>query len=103
MQIRSASGAQFRLDQVADIEYDKGQTEIDRDGLRQSVAVTARITGSDLGTTINAIKAQLAKDVKLPAGMTIEYGGLYAEQQAIFPRIGDQSWLWQSCWFFSFC
>jgi multidrug efflux pump subunit AcrB len=87
LQIRSASGAQFRLDQVADVEYDKGQTEIERDGLRQSVAVTARITGSDLGTTINAIKTQLAKDVKLPAGMTIEYGGLYAEQQASFREL----------------
>jgi CzcA family heavy metal efflux pump len=87
LQIRSASGAQFRLEQVADIIYDKGQTEIERDGLRQSVAVTARITGSDLGTTISAIKAQLAKDVKLPAGMTIEYGGLYAEQQASFREL----------------
>jgi len=87
LQIRSASGTQFRLDQVADIVYDKGQTEIERDGLRQSVAVTARITGSDLGTTITAIKAQLAKDVKLPAGMTVEYGGLYAEQQASFREL----------------
>ncbi len=87
LQIRSASGTQFRLDQVADIQYDKGQTEIERDGLRQSVAVTARITGSDLGTTITAIKAQLAKDVKLPAGMNVEYGGLYAEQQASFREL----------------
>jgi CzcA family heavy metal efflux pump len=87
LQIRSASGAQFRLDQVADIEYDKGQTEIERDGLRQSVAVTARITGSDLGTTISAIKTRLAENVKLPAGMTVEYGGLYAEQQASFREL----------------
>lgn len=87
LQIRSASGAQFRLDQVAAIEYDKGQTEINRDGLRQMVSVTARITGTDLGTTIQNIKTQLAKDVKLPAGMTIEYGGLYAEQQSSFREL----------------
>ncbi len=87
LQIRSASGAQFRLDQVSSIEYDKGQTEIMRDGLRQMVSVTARITGSDLGTTIEKIKTQIAKDVKLPAGMTIEYGGLYAEQQSSFKEL----------------
>jgi multidrug efflux pump subunit AcrB len=86
--IRSATtGAQFRLDQVAQIEYDKGQTEIQRDGLRQSVAVTARLSGSDLGTAISAIKVQLAKDVKLPAGMTLEYGGIYQEQQASFREL----------------
>ena len=87
LQIRSASGAQFRLDQVATVEYDKGQTEITRDGLRQMRSVTARITGSDLGSTIDKIKAQLARDVKLPAGMTVEYGGLYAEQQSSFREL----------------
>jgi multidrug efflux pump subunit AcrB len=86
--VRSATiGAQFRLDQVAQIEYDKGQTEIQRDGLRQSVAVTARLSGSDLGSAISAIKVQLARDVKLPAGMTLEYGGLYQEQQASFREL----------------
>jgi multidrug efflux pump subunit AcrB len=85
--IRTSNGTQFRLDQVADIEYDKGQTEINRDGLRQSVAVTARITGSDLGGTIDKIKARLAADVVFPAGMTVEYGGLYAEQQASFREL----------------
>jgi multidrug efflux pump subunit AcrB len=86
--VRSATtGAQFRLDQVAVAEYDKGQTEIQRDGLRQSVAVTARLSGSDLGSAISAIKAQLAKEVKLPPGVTIEYGGLYQEQQASFREL----------------
>ncbi|HTF38102.1 MAG TPA: efflux RND transporter permease subunit, partial [Blastocatellia bacterium] len=74
----------FRLDQIADIEYDKGQTEIARDGLRQTVGVTARLEGIDLGSAIGTIQARLGKDVKLPQGMTLEYGGLYREQQASF-------------------
>jgi Cu/Ag efflux pump CusA len=40
IQVRSSSGQLFRLDQVADIEYDKGQAEINRENLRQMVAVT---------------------------------------------------------------
>ena len=87
LQVRSSSGALFRLDQVADIEYDKGQTEIARDGLRQSVAVTGRLEGKDLGTAIAEIKNLLAKEVKLPPGMTIEYGGLYEEQQSSFREL----------------
>ena len=87
LQIRSSNGQQFRLDQVAKIEYNEGQTEMNRDGLRQTVAVTARITGSDLGGTINKIKTDLAKNVKLPTGMTVEYGGLYAEQQSSFREL----------------
>ncbi|PYS96420.1 MAG: acriflavin resistance protein [Acidobacteria bacterium] len=87
LQVRSSTGALFRVEQVADVEYDKGQTEIDREGLRQLVAVTARLEGTDLGTAISRIKAQLARDVKLPPGMTIEYGGLYGEQQASFREL----------------
>jgi multidrug efflux pump subunit AcrB len=87
LMLHSASGNSFRLDQVADVDYEKGQTEIQRDGLRQSVSVTSRISGSDLGSTIKLIQAKLAKDVKLPAGMTIEYGGLFAEQQSGFREL----------------
>ena len=87
LQIRSTTGALFRLDQVADVEYDKGQTEINRENLRQTIAVTGRLEGKDLGTAINEIKTVLAKNVKLPPGMTLEYGGLYQEQQSSFREL----------------
>jgi CzcA family heavy metal efflux pump len=87
LQIRSASGQMFRMEQVADIEYEKGQTEVNRENLRQTVAVTGRLEGKDLGTAIGEIREHLAKEVKLPPGMTIEYGGLYQEQQSSFREL----------------
>lgn len=87
LRIRTLTGGFARLDQVADIEYDKGQTEIVRDGLRQSVSVTGRIAGTDLGGTIQQIKSAMASKVKLPAGMTVEYGGVYQEQQDSFRQL----------------
>ena len=88
LQIRSpVKNALFRLEQVADVEYDKGQKEIARDGLRQTVSVTARLQGLDLGSAIKAIQERLAKEVRLPPGMTIEYGGLYRQQQSSFREL----------------
>ncbi len=87
LQVRSSAGALFRLDQIADIDYDKGQTEIAREGLRQSVAVTGRLEGRDLGSAIAEIKNLLASEVKFPAGMTVEFGGLYQEQQSSFREL----------------
>jgi CzcA family heavy metal efflux pump len=87
LQVRSSSGQLFRLDQVADIEIDKGQAEIERENLRQMIAVTGRLEGSDLGTAVRQIREQLAKDVKLPPGMTVEFGGLYEEQQSSFGEL----------------
>jgi CzcA family heavy metal efflux pump len=87
LQVRSSSGQMFRLDQVADIEYDKGQAEIERENLRQMIAVTGRLEGSDLGSAIRQIQSQLVTDVKLPPGMTVEYGGLFQEQQSSFREL----------------
>lgn len=87
LQVRAPSGQLFRLDQVAEISYDKGQAEIERENLRQMVAVTGRLEGSDLGTAIRQIQSQLVKDVRLPPGMTVEYGGLYQEQQSSFREL----------------
>jgi len=87
LQVRSSSGQLFRLDQVADVDIDKGQTEIERENLRQMVGVTGRLEGSDLGTAIRQIQDQLVKDVKFPPGMTVEYGGLYQEQQSSFREL----------------
>jgi CzcA family heavy metal efflux pump len=87
LQVRSSSGQLFRLDQVASVEIDKGQAEIKRENLRQMIAVTGRLEGSDLGTAIRQIQNQLAKDIKLPPGMTVEYGGLYQEQQSSFREL----------------
>lgn len=87
LQVRSSSGQLFRLDQVATVEIDKGQAEIQRENLRQMIAVTGRLEGSDLGTAIRQIQDRLVKEVKLPAGMTVEYGGLYQEQQSSFGEL----------------
>jgi CzcA family heavy metal efflux pump len=85
--IRGPGGALFRLDQVADLRYESGVTEIDRDGLRRTVAVTARLDGVDLGTGIAQIKALLAEKLTLPPGMTLEYGGMYREEQRSFQEL----------------
>jgi len=87
LQVRSSTGQLFRLDQVADIEIDKGQAEIERENLRQMIAVTGRLEKNDLGTAIRQIQDQLVKDVKFPPGMTVEYGGLYREQQSSFREL----------------
>ena len=88
LQIRSTtSNTLFRLDQVANVEYDAGQAEIRREGLREYIAVTGQLKDIDLGSAINLIKQKLSQEVKLPPGMTLEYGGVYQEQQSSFREL----------------
>ena len=48
------------------------------------VAVTARISGRDLGSTVADVKKLLDQRGALPTGMYYELGGLYAQQQQAF-------------------
>jgi CzcA family heavy metal efflux pump len=84
--IRTPSGAVVRLDQVVDVEQTPGQLELERDDLRQDIAVTANLQGRDLGSAMSEIRGILDKDPTLPPG-TIEYGGLYEQQQESFRNL----------------
>ncbi len=72
------------LGEVASVQADTGETEIARDDLRTSVAVTARLENRDMGSAMREVRRTLAEKLVLPPGMTLRYAGLYAEQQASF-------------------
>ena len=79
-----ADGHLFPLARVADIHVVTGQAEIGRENMRRMDAVTARVTGRDTGSAAKEVQQAVAKQGILPAGVTFEMGGLYAEQQSAF-------------------
>ena len=84
--LRAPDGTLVKLTQVADIVEEPGQLELRREDLRQDVAVTARLEGRDLGSAMAEIRAKLSADKSLPPG-TIEFGGLYQQQQESFRNL----------------
>ncbi|NBV23807.1 MAG: efflux RND transporter permease subunit [Proteobacteria bacterium] len=84
--LRTADGGIVKLSQVADVTEEPGQLELRREDLRQDVAVTARLEGRDLGSAMDEIRAKLGEDKSLPPG-TIEFGGLYQQQQESFHNL----------------
>jgi CzcA family heavy metal efflux pump len=84
--IRTPTGVMVKLSQVADVVEEPGQIELRREDLRQLVGVTARLEGRDLGGAMAEIRAKLAEDKSLPPG-TVEFGGLYQQQQESFRNL----------------
>jgi multidrug efflux pump subunit AcrB len=84
--IRTSNGAIVRLDQVADLNLEPSEVELDRDDLRQDIIVSARLEGRDMGSTMRDIQTTLSQDNWLPPG-TVEYGGLYQQQQQSFVNL----------------
>jgi Cu/Ag efflux pump CusA len=75
--IRAPDGHLFPLGRAADTTAQTGQPQITRDNLAQIVAVTARIEGRDLGSTVTDVQQLLDRNGLLGPGVTYELGGLY--------------------------
>ena len=84
LRIKAADGHLVALDRIARISLVTGQPEITRDNLKPMVAVTARIEGRDLGSTVAEVNGLLQRSTLFPSGTYFELGGLYAQQQVAF-------------------
>lgn len=83
LRLQAPDGHRLPLSRIARVSISQGQAQIVREDLKPMVAVTARIEGRDLGSTMKDVQASLS-NFKLPAGVYIEYGGLYKQQQQSF-------------------
>ncbi|NIA29763.1 MAG: AcrB/AcrD/AcrF family protein, partial [Actinobacteria bacterium] len=84
LRIHSPNGDYISLASVADLHVQEGQPELTRENLKQMIAVTARISGRDMGSTLREIQSKIKQDIFLPQNAFIKYGGLYREQQKSF-------------------
>ncbi len=84
MRLRAADGHRFPLGRIAQVHTVTGQPQITRDNLKRMVAVTGRISGRDLGSTIQDVQQVLNNQTLMPKSMTYELGGLYKQQQIAF-------------------
>jgi multidrug efflux pump subunit AcrB len=82
--LHGPDGHLFPLSRVARLEPVTGQPQITHLDLERVVAVTARISGRDLGSTIGDLRTVLDGPGALPSGVTYRLGGIYAQQQQAF-------------------
>jgi CzcA family heavy metal efflux pump len=82
-----ADGHLFPISRIATLKVVTGQAEIARENMRRMDAVTARVVGRDTGSTAQEVQRVVGAPGLLPAGVTFQMGGLYAEQQAAFQAL----------------
>jgi CzcA family heavy metal efflux pump len=84
LRLRAPDGHFFPLGRVASVSSVTGQPQIDRDDLKPVLAVTGRISGRDLGSTIRDVQTVLARPGLMPPGVYYALGGTYAAQRSAF-------------------
>ena len=71
------TNTQIPLKELADISYKPGPMQISRDNTYRRVSVGVNVRGRDVASMVGDIQLKLDKELKLPEGYFIEYGGSF--------------------------
>ncbi|MFZ0453463.1 MAG: efflux RND transporter permease subunit [Ignavibacteriaceae bacterium] len=78
------NGSVKPINEFTKIKFIKGVAEIDRENLKQEYDIVARLNNRDLGSTVAELQKKIGKEIKLPTGYEIVFGGAYEQQQKAF-------------------
>ena len=82
-----ADGREIGLDQVATLERTEGPVAVKRENAARFAVVQTNVRGRDLVSFVEDAKAAVARDVKLPAGYRLVWGGQFENQQRAAARL----------------
>ena len=82
-QIQTPDRRQIPLSSVATIQEDRGPNFVMRENVQRRIVVQSNVSGRDLRSVVNDIQGRVTRNVKLPQGYHVEYGGQFeSEAQA---------------------
>ncbi len=85
--IRAPGGALVPLSSVADVEPGTGPELIGHEDAQRRTLVLSNVRGRDLGGFVKEVQERVARDVVLPAGTFLEWGGQFENQQRAMKRL----------------
>jgi len=75
------NGNRILLEQVADIFESTGPNLINRENGQRRIVIQGNASSRDLSSLVEEIQAKIAKDVQLPPGYFVSYGGQFESQK----------------------
>ncbi|MBX3172339.1 MAG: efflux RND transporter permease subunit [Candidatus Eremiobacteraeota bacterium] len=75
--VEGKSGQRVPLSQLADIESLEGPVQVSRENGERRVVVQGNVRGRDLGSYVEEVQTRVAREVRLPAGYHLSWGGQY--------------------------
>ena len=87
------TGQRVPLSSLAQITVDRGPNTISRENVQRKIVVQANVSGRDLGSTVQEIQRAVTRDVELPTGYFVEYGGQFEAQAEATRTLGALSLL----------
>jgi cobalt-zinc-cadmium resistance protein CzcA len=75
------------LGELAAIEILIGPNQITRENGKRRAVVTANVRGRDLGSVVSEAKVAIEREIQLPAGYWLDYGGTFEQLESATQRL----------------
>jgi len=79
--LQGPNGSQVRLGDVAELTIEAGPPQIRRDDVQRRVVIQANVEGRDMGGVVKELDERISREVKLPPGYSVVFGGQFENQQ----------------------
>ena len=85
--VTAPSGVQVPLEQVADIQYRQGPNQIQREDAQRRIIVGFNVRGRDIASVVEEVQQKIDRQVQLPSGYFVTYGGQFENLQEANQRL----------------
>ncbi|MFQ5481092.1 MAG: efflux RND transporter permease subunit, partial [Thermodesulfobacteriota bacterium] len=85
--LRAASGADIPLGSLAKVSISEGPVQVSREMSKRRIVVESNVDGRDIGSFVEEAQASIAREVTLPAGYYLTWGGAFENQQRAMKRL----------------
>lgn len=82
LMIDDAEGNKVPLLNVADVVSAMGPNTVNRENVKRKIVISANTSGRDLRSVVNDIQERVDRNIQLPEGYHVEYGGQFESEQA---------------------
>jgi heavy metal efflux pump (cobalt-zinc-cadmium) len=81
------NGGQIPLEQLANVEIKSGPAQVSRENTKRRITIGFNVRNRDVQSVISEVSSRIDKEIKLPTGYYVTYGGQFQNLEAAKSRL----------------
>jgi len=88
LSVTAPNGNQIPIDQLAEIDFEVGPNQIQRDDARRRIIVGFNVRGRDVASIVNEMQQKIDQQIKFEPGYSVNFGGTFENLNEARARLG---------------
>jgi len=87
LSVNLPGGGQIPMDQLANVEIKSGPAQVSRENTKRRITIGFNVRNRDVQSVIREVSSRIDKEIKLPTGYYVTYGGQFQNLEAAKSRL----------------